>query len=130
LKSAKDIFKQYLKERGMLVSRQREHILAAFIKAGDYPTIEDIYRSVKEEDSKIGLATVYRTMKVICGFGLARKLDFGDGQRRFEYMCRNRHNLYLICAECGRIIGATSPEINRLQKNCLTRMTLLLSRIR
>jgi Fur family ferric uptake transcriptional regulator len=116
LKSAKYIFKQYLKEKGTLVSRQREQILNAFIRLENYPTIDDLYGSIREKGSKIGLATVYRTMKVICDSGLARELNFGDGLRHFESTSRFQHNLYLICTECGKITGVTSPEIDRFQK--------------
>lgn len=83
MKSAETIFRQHLKEKGMLVSRQQELILATFMKTKNYPTVDDLYESIRKKDSKIGLATVYRAMRVICNFGLAREVDFGDGLRHF-----------------------------------------------
>jgi len=116
MKSAKTIFKQYLKEKGMLVSRQREQILAAFIKTKSHPTVDDLYNTIKKKDSKIGLATVHRTMRAICDSGLAGEVDFGDGVRRFEHKHGHQQHYHLICIKCGRIIEAVSPEIKRLQK--------------
>ena len=43
MKSAKTIFGQYLKEKGMPVSRQQEQILATFMKTKKHPTVDDIY---------------------------------------------------------------------------------------
>jgi len=43
MKSAETIFRQHLKEKGMLVSRQQEQILATFMKTKNHPTVDDIY---------------------------------------------------------------------------------------
>ena len=108
MKSAETIFRQYLKEKGMLVSRQREQVLAAFMKTRNHPTVGDIYNAIRKKNLKIGLATVYRTMRTICDSGLAGEVDFGDGVRRFEHKYRRQHHHHLICIKCGRVI-----EVNR-----------------
>jgi len=82
MKSAKTIFKQHLKEKGMLVSRQREQILAAFMKARSHLTIDDLCNTVRKKNPKIGLATVYQAMKVICLFFLDVKLRNGSRNLR------------------------------------------------
>ena len=84
MKSAETIFRQYLKERGLLYSKQREQILVVFVKIKNHPTVDDLYNTIRKKNPKIGLATVYRTMKAICDSGLAGEVDFGDGVRRFE----------------------------------------------
>jgi len=117
MKSEKTIFGRYLRKNGKLYSKQREQILDIFLKTEKHPTINDLYDLVRKEDPKIGLATVYRTMEVICDAGLARKVDFGDGLRRFEHKYRHHHHDHLVCLKCGRIIEVVSPEIERLQEN-------------
>jgi len=117
MKSAETIFRQYLKEKGMLVSCQREQILAAFMKARSHLAIDDLYNAVRKKNPKIGLATVYRTMRVICEAGLEREVDFGDGLRRFEHKYQRQHHHHLVCIKCGRVIEVASDEIERLQKN-------------
>lgn len=115
MKSTKAIFKQYLKDKRMLSSKQREQILDVFLKIEKHPTIDDIYGLVKKKNPKIGLATVYRAMRVICDAGLARETDFGDGIRRFEHKYQHEHHDHLVCLECGGIIEVISPEIEKLQ---------------
>ncbi len=117
MKSAKNILRQYLKNNGLLHSKQREQILDIFLKTEKHPTINDLYDLVRKKTPKIGLATVYRSMKVICGAGLARETDFGDGTKRFEHKYKHQHHDHLVCLKCGRIIEIISPEIEKLQEN-------------
>ncbi len=121
MKNAKNIFRQYLKEAGMLYSRQREQILDVFLQTERHSTIGDLHELVKRENPRIGLATVYRTMRIICQAGLARETDFGDGFRRFEHKYRHQHHDHLVCLECGRVIEVISPEIEGLQETLARR---------
>ena len=116
MKSAKTIFRKHLKEKGMLCSKQREQILVTFIKTRNHPTVNDLYNIIRKKDPKIGLATVYRTMKAICDSGLAGEVDFADGVRRFEHKYQRQHHHHLVCIKCGRVIEVTSGKIESLQK--------------
>jgi len=116
MKSAETIFRQYLKEKGLLYSKQREQILKTFMKARSHLAIDDLYNAVRKKKPRIGLATVYRTMRVICDCGLAGEVDFGDGVRRFEHKYRHQHHHHLVCIKCGRVIEVTSNQIESLQK--------------
>ncbi len=120
MKSAKTIFSQYLRKNGMLYSKQREQTLDVFLKTEKHLTINDLYELVRRKHPQIGLATVYRTMKVICDAGLARETDFGGNIRRFEHKYKHQHHDHLVCLKCGRIIEVISPAIEKLQEN-LTR---------
>lgn len=115
MKSAKTILKQYIKDMGLLHSRQREQILEIFLKMEHHPTINDLYVRIKKKNPEIGLATVYRAMKVICDAGLARETDFGDGIKRYEHEYGHEHHDHLVCVKCGKIIEVMNPEIEKLQ---------------
>ncbi|TKJ36221.1 MAG: transcriptional repressor [Planctomycetes bacterium B3_Pla] len=116
MKPAKTVFNQYLRENGKLYSKQREQILDIFLKTEQHPTINDLHDLVKKRDPKIGLATVYRTMEVICNAGLARKVDFGGSTKRYEHKHKHQHHDHLVCLKCGRIIEVMSPGIEKLQE--------------
>ena len=116
MKSAKIIFSQYLKKNGMLYSKQREQILDIFLKTEKHSTINNLYDLVKKKDSQIGLATVYRTMEVICNAGLARKVDFGDGAKHYEHKYKHQHHHHLVCLKCDKIIDITSGKIEEMQR--------------
>ena len=115
IKQAKIIFADYLKNNGLLQTAQRQQILDIFLKTENHPTIEELYLIIRKKNPKIGLATVYRTMKVISDAGLARETNFGNGQRSFEHKYLHRHHDHLICVICGKIIEVISPEIENLK---------------
>ena len=116
MKSAKTVLRQYLKNKGMLHSKQREQILDVFLKTERHLTIDDIYGLIRKKNPRIGLATVYRAMSIICDAGLAREIDFGDGVKRFEHKYQHQHHHHLVCLKCGRAIEVVSPEIEKLQQ--------------
>ena len=115
MESAKNVFRRYLKAQGMLRSRQRDQILDVFLAIETHSTIDDLYARVKKEHPKIGLATVYRAMKVICEAGLATETEFGDGVKRFEHKYHHEHHDHLVCVKCGKVVEVVSVEIERLQ---------------
>ena len=117
MESAQKVFQEYLKAQGMVRSQQREQILDVFLGIEAHTTIDDLHARVKKKHPKIGLATVYRAMKVICDAGLADEADFGDGIRRFEHKYRHQHHDHLVCTECGQLIEVVCPEIEKLQED-------------
>ena len=117
MRPAKTIFREYLRHNGLLASGQREQILDIFLKTEKHHTINDLYALVRKKHPQIGLATVYRTMKVICDAGLARETDFGGNIRRFEHKYKHQHHDHLVCLKCGRITEVISPAIEKLQEN-------------
>ncbi|HRV91220.1 MAG TPA: transcriptional repressor, partial [Anaerolineae bacterium] len=59
-----------LKERGLRVTPQRAIILEAIEGLSGHITAEDIFGVVKEVNSYISLATVYRTLELLKELGL------------------------------------------------------------
>jgi len=86
------------------------------LKTEKHPTIGDLYELVRKKNPRIGLATVYRAMRVICAAGLAGEADFGDGAKHFEHEYQHQHHDHLICLKCGKIAEVMSPEIEKLQE--------------
>jgi Fur family ferric uptake transcriptional regulator len=115
MKSAETILSQYVRDRGMLRSRQRQLILGIFLKMEKHPTARDLHEEVRKRYPAIGLATIYRAMKVICDAGLARQTDFADGVKRFEHKYGHEHHDHLVCLKCGRIIEVVNPRLEKLQ---------------
>ena len=66
-----EILKQHLSKNGLKLTRQRENILTTFLKM-EHVTAEQMYRLLSKKDPHIGLATVYRTLK-LCARPASRK---------------------------------------------------------
>jgi len=63
----------------------------------------------------VGLATVYRTVKLLEEAGIAAARHFGPGQTLYEVSEGRAHHDHLICDSCGFITEFESDEIEDLQ---------------
>ncbi len=115
------IFIDYLKKKNLKLTDQRGRILNVFLKTQRHLSAEDLYNIVRKNDASIGQATVFRTLKLLCGADIAKEVDLGDGKTRYEHKCGHEHHDHLICTRCGRFIEAMDPEIERLQKKLCRR---------
>ena len=108
------VLKEHLAKRQLKLTRQREHILTAFLKM-QHVTAEQMYRQLARKDPHIGLATVYRTLNLFCEAGLAQARHFGT-QTQYDNVTHKGHHDHLICTSCGRIVEFENCEIERLQE--------------
>jgi Fur family transcriptional regulator, ferric uptake regulator len=105
----------YMVEKGLRTTEQRRLIVQAFFDTTEHLTIEELLDRVRALDSRVGYATVYRTMKMLAEGGIANELHFGDGLTRYELADQDSHHDHLICEECGLIIEFEEPLIEELQ---------------
>jgi Fur family ferric uptake transcriptional regulator len=109
------VLTEYLRERNLKVTPHRELILDTFLGQEGHRSVEDIYRSVKQLDPRVGYTTVYRTMKLLAECGLAREIDLADGITRYEHLFNHEHHDHMICMECGTSIEFFNSEIEAIQ---------------
>jgi len=80
-------------------------------------SLAQIYAMVRKKYSRIGYATVYRAMNLICQAGIAEKIDLGDGISRFEHKYGQEYHDHLICIKCGKFIEVVDTKIEKLQRD-------------
>jgi Fur family ferric uptake transcriptional regulator len=113
---ALQILREHVQSVGLKTTRQRDLIATEFFARPGHVTAEEIHKRVRGLDSKISLATVYRTLKLLQACGLARAHQFGDGHARFEPSVDDaEHHDHLICTQCGQITEFLDENIERLQ---------------
>lgn len=110
-----EIFRQFIRSRGLRSTLQREQILDIFLSTERHISAEELYVLVKKHDARIGCTTVYRTMRLFAECGLCGRIDFGDGVARYEHRYNHEHHDHLVCTRCGRLVEVVDPEIERLQ---------------
>lgn len=109
---------EYLTGQGLRSTTQRDEILQVFVDAGQHLSAEELYVRVKKNHPGIGYATVYRTLKLLAGAGLADERRFEDGFTRYEYKAADgHHHDHLICTKCGAIIEFENERIEALQQD-------------
>src|SRR5215208_189910 len=100
--------------RGLRLKGPRRLIAQVIADAHDHPDVAELHRRVTKQDSRVALATVYRTVRLLEGQGIVERHAFLDGRARYEEVSGNHHD-HLIDVETGNVIEFTSPEIERLQ---------------
>lgn len=109
------IIERFMDERGLKSTRQRHLILEIFFDLEGHFSVEQLWAKVREQDPRVSVATVYRTMKLLAESGLAHAQNFGDGQTRYEPAIGRDHHDHLICTRCGTIIEFENDRIESLQ---------------
>jgi Fur family transcriptional regulator, ferric uptake regulator len=118
--SLKSRWRQYVDEKKLNVTSQREAIVDYFLRVKDHISIDELLAKVRRKHPKVGYATVYRTLKLLVDGGLAIERQFGDGQARYEVV--GDHHDHLICLQCGYILEFEDPEIEELQEKIAQRL--------
>ena len=99
--------------KGVKLTDQRRIIAKVMSESSDHPDVDELYSRVSKIDSKISIATVYRTVKLFEEAGILTKHDFKSGKARYEL--NDDHN-HLIDIKTGEIIEFVDEEIEKLQK--------------
>jgi Fur family ferric uptake transcriptional regulator len=119
-KALKERWRAYLDSHRLNTTTQREAIVDMFLKSREHISIEELLGRVRKRHSKVGYATVYRTLKLLVDSGLAIERHFGDGQSRYEVV--GEHHDHLICASCGLILEFEDDAIEELQEKIAQRL--------
>ena len=101
--------------KGVKLTDQRRKIAKVMSDADDHPDVYELYNRVSEIDSKISIATVYRTVKLFEEAGIVTKHDFKGGKARYEELNESHHD-HLIDVKTGEIIEFVDEDIEKLQK--------------
>jgi len=102
-------------KKGVKLTEQRKVIAKIMTDSDDHPDVDELYKRVTKIDSKISIATVYRTVKLFEESGILTKHDFKGGKARYEELSEQHHD-HLIDIKSGEIIEFVDNEIEALQK--------------
>ncbi|HEY6878256.1 MAG TPA: Fur family transcriptional regulator [Polyangiales bacterium] len=111
-----DTLQSYITKKGFRSTSQRRLVTDVFFRAGGHLSIEDLLARVRQQDPRVGYATVYRTLRLLAECELANVRHFGDGVTRYELADEgDHHHDHLICTVCKQIIEFEDDAIELLQ---------------
>ena len=102
-------------EKGVRLTDQRKLVAQIMSESNDHPDVDELHKRVNKLDSKISIATVYRTVKLFEEFGIIAKHDFKGNKSRYEQTTHEHHD-HLIDINTGEIIEFVNEDIEKLQK--------------
>ena len=115
-----NVIEEKCKAKGVRLTDQRKIIAQVMsdskIKYGanDHPDVDELHKRVSAIDSKISIATVYRTVKLFEESGIVEKHDFKGGKARQE-QSPDEHHDHLIDINSGEIVEFVDKDIEKLQ---------------
>ena len=103
-------------EKNMKMTEQRRVIARVLSVSKDHPDVEEVHRRAIKIDTRISIATVYRTVRLWEESGILDRHDFGDGRSRYEEVPDEHHD-HLINVKSGNVIEFQNAEIEALQES-------------
>ncbi len=93
----------FLRQRGHRLTNPRRLVWDVLGAARGHLTAEQIATRVGRRDSRINLASIYRSLTLFAELGLARESILGtDGAGRWE-VAHPDDEFHLICGRCGDV---------------------------
>jgi Fur family ferric uptake transcriptional regulator len=80
-------------------TRARRAVLAAICEAGDQASPSELLALGQRHHPGLGLVTVYRTLEILLGLGLVRKLHSDEGCHTYAPVAHD-HGHHVICQVC------------------------------
>jgi Fur family transcriptional regulator, ferric uptake regulator len=112
---AQKIYEDYLAKKHLKKTKQRQTILDVFLGIDSHVSLDQLLNAVHAQLPNLGMATVYRTMKLLVDAGIAHERRFEDSLTCYE-RADSEHHDHLICINCNRIIEFEDPEIEARQE--------------
>jgi Fur family transcriptional regulator, ferric uptake regulator len=93
-------------------TRQRRAVLAALGESGSFRSAQVIHASIRQTGEKIGLATVYRALKMLSDAGEIDVVRDDAGEQLYR-RCGTSHHHHLVCVSCGTAVEVESAPMER-----------------
>ena len=108
-------------KKGVRLTDQRKLIAKIMSESKDHPDVDELHKRVNKLDSKISIATVYRTVKLFEEAGIVAKHDFKGTKARYEEATHEHHD-HLIDINTGEITEFVNDEIEKLQEKVAAKL--------
>jgi Fur family ferric uptake transcriptional regulator len=105
---------QLLRAEGKRMTPQRALLLRIIQRSSGHLDAYDIYRQAREQDPRISLSTVYRTLSLLKELDLVEEFHFDEEHHHYEMSDDSLHH-HMVCTECGRIVEFQSPLVDELK---------------
>ncbi|MCG8406137.1 MAG: transcriptional repressor [Phycisphaerales bacterium] len=115
IRTAENVFREFLRDRGLKYTGEREKILSAVMHTDEHFEAEELLRLMWQESNRVGKATVYRTLKLLVECGIVKEVHFSNKQVHYEHTYGQDPHDHMVCRRCGRIIEFDAGEVVKLR---------------
>jgi len=104
-------------EKKIKLTENRRIIARVISDSKDHPDVEEVYNRASKINPKIGIATVYRAVKMFEELSVIAKHDFGGkGRARYEKIEEEEHHDHLVDITTDEVHEFFSDELEKLKE--------------
>lgn len=115
IETAENVFREYLRDRGLKYTAERQAILRAVMKNDEHFEAEQLLLDMRQAGHRVGKATIYRSLKILVACGIVKEVHFSNKQVHYEHTYGQDPHDHMVCRRCGRIIEFDAAEVTRLR---------------
>lgn len=97
------------------LTRQRRLVWEVLKDAREHLDAENIYLRAKARNSRISLATVYRSLNFLKHAGLVQEISLGENHSHYETAPAAPHQ-HFTCLGCNKVIELDHPQLERFAR--------------
>jgi len=92
---------------------QRDRVRTALSDARGFVSAQDLHATLRDDNTGIGLATVYRALATLAASGEADQLQSPDGEAIYRACSSEGHHHHLICRSCGLTVEIQATDVEQ-----------------
>jgi len=108
---------QILKNLDIKVTEPRVLIASILLKSSEHMDVDEVLTAAKKKNSRIGIATVYRVLKLLEDANLIRKDVFSNGMISYENTYNKEYHEHIVDLESKTVSEFSSPKLEKLLKS-------------
>ncbi len=95
-------------------TRQRIAVAAVLQEVDDFRSAQDLHEILRRNGERVGLATVYRSLRAMAEAGDIDMLVTSEGETLYRRCGQGAgHHHHLVCRQCGLTIEVKAPAVER-----------------
>lgn len=103
-------------EKNIKLTENRKIVARVISDSSDHPDVDEVYSRACKINPNIGIATVYRAVRMFEECGVIAKHDFGGkGKARYEVLETDDHHDHLVNVETGEVHEFFNEELEKLK---------------
>ena len=116
MKNEIDAFREFLENKGMRVTPERQTILSEVFAEHEHFDVEELIMRLRQKGQRSSRASVYRTLALLVQSGLVQEVFYADGHMHYEHIYGHEHHCHLRCLGCRKIIEFRNGAVEEAEK--------------